>query len=107
MTSQPTITQSPLDQAVTEGLDYAAHLVDHFGWMPPGPDCGVLGLETTLSLAACKAARLHGQTVYDTHAVMAYRLSSSIGGDLIEWQDVDGLSADHVAMALRTAAAPA
>jgi hypothetical protein len=102
MTSTPAPDTS-LAAAVSEGLAHAAHLVGRFGWHPPGPDDSHLNIGTTLNLAACKTAPLHGQPVHDVQAVMAHRLSRHLGCGLVEWEDSDGLNVARVVEALRDA----
>jgi hypothetical protein len=105
-------TVSSIRKAALEGLNYAAYLVDYFGWEAPSPEGSHLDLGTTLNLAACKIAADTGEPVYEIEALMGYLLDRHLKGPtpanwhgLTEWQAEDGRTAVHVAGALRSAAA--
>lgn len=103
---------STVRKGAIEGLDYAVHLVNYFGWAPPSPEDHHLNLGTTLNLAACKVAVEVQRSVYDVEALMGYLLEEYLKSvatngwrGLVDWECMDGRTAEEIVAALQGAAA--
>lgn len=87
---------SPTRQAALDGLEYAIHLVDRFGWEPASPEVGHLSLLSTIGIAACQTAPPAHLPVYDVQALMGHLVAQHLDVPLAEWEAEPGRSVDDV-----------